>query len=87
MYASLARIPVERRRAWSVPSRCCRRAPSSYCQLCLLHVRRSRSDPLLGTGEVRFAPEALEAVRAAVRAAGGRLAISRGDARLGRRGG
>jgi glycolate oxidase FAD binding subunit len=36
--------------------------------------------PLLGTGEVRFAPEALEAVRAAVRAAGGRLVIRRGDA-------
>ncbi|MHB8488031.1 MAG: FAD-binding oxidoreductase [Candidatus Dormibacteria bacterium] len=36
--------------------------------------------PLLGTGEVRFAPEALAAVTAAVRAAGGRLVIRRGDA-------
>ena len=34
--------------------------------------------PLLGTGEMRFAPETLEAVRTAVRAAGGRLAIRRG---------
>jgi glycolate oxidase FAD binding subunit len=35
--------------------------------------------PLLGTGEVRFAPDAADAVRAAVRNAGGRLAIKRGD--------
>ena len=35
--------------------------------------------PLLGTGEVCFAPEALGAVRAAVRAVGGRLVIRRGD--------
>jgi len=38
--------------------------------------------PLLGTGEMRFAPEALETVRAAVRTAGGRLAIRRGDGLL-----
>jgi glycolate oxidase FAD binding subunit len=36
--------------------------------------------PLLGTGEMRFAPEALETVRMAVRTAGGRLAIRRGEA-------
>src|SRR4029077_699730 len=36
--------------------------------------------PLLGTGEVRFAPEALTTVRTAVRAAGGRLVVRRGDA-------
>jgi FAD/FMN-containing dehydrogenase len=36
--------------------------------------------PLLGTGEVRFAPEAVDTVRTAVRAAGGRLVIRRGDA-------
>jgi glycolate oxidase FAD binding subunit len=36
--------------------------------------------PLLGTGEMRFAPEALETVRMAVRTAGGRLGIRRGDA-------
>jgi FAD/FMN-containing dehydrogenase len=36
--------------------------------------------PLLGTGEVRFAPDALDAVRAGVRAAGGHLVIRRGDA-------
>ncbi len=35
--------------------------------------------PLLGTGDVRFAPDAAEAVRAAVRNAGGRLAMRRGD--------
>jgi glycolate oxidase FAD binding subunit len=35
--------------------------------------------PLLGTGDVRFAPDAAGAVRAAVRSAGGRLAIRRGD--------
>ncbi len=35
--------------------------------------------PLLGTGEMRFAPEALETVRTAVRTAGGRVAIRRGD--------
>jgi glycolate oxidase FAD binding subunit len=34
--------------------------------------------PLLGTGEVRFAPEALEMVATAVRTAGGRLVIRRG---------
>ncbi len=36
--------------------------------------------PLLGTGEMRFAPEALETLRTVVRTAGGRLAIRRGDA-------
>jgi len=36
--------------------------------------------PLLGTGEVRCAPEAVETVRTAVHAAGGRLVIRRGDA-------
>jgi glycolate oxidase FAD binding subunit len=36
--------------------------------------------PLLGTGDVRFAPEALGAVRAAVRTVGGRLVVRRGDA-------
>ena len=36
--------------------------------------------PLLGTGEVRFAPETLTAVTTAVRAAGGRLMIRRGAA-------
>jgi len=36
--------------------------------------------PLLGTGEVRFAPEALTAVTTAVRAAGGRLMVRRGAA-------
>jgi glycolate oxidase FAD binding subunit len=35
--------------------------------------------PLVGTGEVRFAPEALTAVTTAVRAAGGRLIVRRGD--------
>jgi glycolate oxidase FAD binding subunit len=35
--------------------------------------------PLLGTGDVRFAPDDGDAVRAAVRVAGGRLAIRRGD--------
>ncbi len=34
--------------------------------------------PLLGTGEVRFAPEALEMVASAVRTSGGRLVIRRG---------
>jgi glycolate oxidase FAD binding subunit len=37
--------------------------------------------PLLGTGDVRFAADAADAVRAAVRNAGGRLAIRRGDER------
>ena len=36
--------------------------------------------PLLGTGEVRFAPEAREMVASAVRTAGGRLVIKRGSA-------
>jgi glycolate oxidase FAD binding subunit len=36
--------------------------------------------PLLGTGEVRFAPEAQEMVTAAVRSAGGRLVVRRGSA-------
>ena len=36
--------------------------------------------PLLGTGEMRFASEALETVHTVVRTAGGRLAIRRGDA-------
>jgi glycolate oxidase FAD binding subunit len=36
--------------------------------------------PLLGTGEVRFAPEAQEMVTAAARSAGGRLVIRRGSA-------
>jgi glycolate oxidase FAD binding subunit len=36
--------------------------------------------PLLGTGEVRLAPEAVSTVRTAARAAGGRLVIRRGDA-------
>jgi glycolate oxidase FAD binding subunit len=36
--------------------------------------------PLLGIGEVRCAPDAVGAVRAAVRDAGGRFAIRRGDA-------
>jgi glycolate oxidase FAD binding subunit len=36
--------------------------------------------PLLGTGEVRFPPEALEMVRSALRATGGRLMIRRGAA-------
>jgi glycolate oxidase FAD binding subunit len=36
--------------------------------------------PLLGTGETRFATEALGTVRATVRNAGGRLVIRRGDA-------
>jgi glycolate oxidase FAD binding subunit len=35
--------------------------------------------PLLGIGDVRFAPQALETVRGAVRAAGGRLVVRRGD--------
>jgi FAD/FMN-containing dehydrogenase len=35
--------------------------------------------PLLGTGEVRFAPEALTTVTTAVRAARGRLIVRRGD--------
>jgi glycolate oxidase FAD binding subunit len=35
--------------------------------------------PLLGTGEVRFAPEALTTVTTAVRAAGGRGMVRRGD--------
>jgi len=35
--------------------------------------------PLLGTGEVRFPPAEADAVRAAVRNAGGRLLIKRGD--------
>jgi glycolate oxidase FAD binding subunit len=35
--------------------------------------------PLLGTGEVRFPTDTADAVRAAVRNAGGRLAIKRGD--------
>jgi glycolate oxidase FAD binding subunit len=35
--------------------------------------------PLLGTGEVRFAPDAADAIHASVRAAGGRCAIRRGD--------
>jgi glycolate oxidase FAD binding subunit len=35
---------------------------------------------LLGTGEVRFAPEALEMVASAVHSAGGRLVIRRGEA-------
>jgi glycolate oxidase FAD binding subunit len=35
--------------------------------------------PLLGTGDVRFQPDAAGAVAAAVRNAGGRLAIKRGD--------
>jgi FAD/FMN-containing dehydrogenase len=35
--------------------------------------------PLLGTGEVRFPPADADAVRAAVRNAGGRLLIKRGD--------
>lgn len=35
--------------------------------------------PLLGTGDVRFPPDMADAVRAAVRNAGGRLAIKRGD--------
>jgi glycolate oxidase FAD binding subunit len=34
--------------------------------------------PLIGTGEVRFAPEALETVASAVRGSGGRLVIRRG---------
>jgi glycolate oxidase FAD binding subunit len=38
--------------------------------------------PLLGTGEVRFATEALPTVTTAVRAAGGRLIVRRGDAIL-----
>ncbi|HEY8672237.1 MAG TPA: FAD-binding oxidoreductase [Candidatus Dormibacteraeota bacterium] len=42
------------------------------CDALVLH-------PLLGTGDVRFAPDAAGAVRAAVRGAGGRLAIRRGD--------
>ena len=37
--------------------------------------------PLLGTGEVRVAPEALETVASAIRSAGGRLVIRRGDTR------
>jgi glycolate oxidase FAD binding subunit len=36
--------------------------------------------PLLGTGEVRFAPEALDMVGSAVRSAGGRLVVRRGGA-------
>ncbi len=36
--------------------------------------------PLLGTGEVRFAPDALEMVASAVRTAGGRLTVRRGSA-------
>lgn len=36
--------------------------------------------PLLGTGEVRVAPEALEMVRSSVRTAGGRFVVRRGDA-------
>ena len=36
--------------------------------------------PLLGTGEVRFAPDVLEMVRRGVRSAGGRMVIRRGDA-------
>jgi glycolate oxidase FAD binding subunit len=36
--------------------------------------------PLLGTGDVRCAPEALGTIRAAVRTAGGRLVVRRGDA-------
>jgi glycolate oxidase FAD binding subunit len=35
--------------------------------------------PLLGTGDVRFPPDTADAVRAAARNAGGRLAIKRGD--------
>jgi FAD/FMN-containing dehydrogenase len=35
---------------------------------------------LLGTGEVRFAPEAREMVASAVHSAGGRLVIRRGEA-------
>ena len=35
--------------------------------------------PLLGTGEMRFAPDALETVRTAVRAAGGHMVVRRGD--------
>jgi glycolate oxidase FAD binding subunit len=35
--------------------------------------------PLLGIGEVRFPPEAMEMVRAAVRTSGGRLMVRRGD--------
>jgi glycolate oxidase FAD binding subunit len=35
--------------------------------------------PLLGTGEVRFAPDAAGAIRASVRDAGGRCLIRRGD--------
>ena len=36
--------------------------------------------PLLGTGEVRFAPETLDMVGSAVRSAGGRLVVRRGGA-------
>jgi glycolate oxidase FAD binding subunit len=35
--------------------------------------------PLMGTGEIRFAPDATSAVATAVRNAGGRLAMRRGD--------
>jgi FAD/FMN-containing dehydrogenase len=35
--------------------------------------------PLLGTGDVRFPTDTTDAVRAAVRNAGGRLAVKRGD--------
>ena len=35
--------------------------------------------PLLGTGEVRFTPDAADAIRASVRDAGGRCAIRRSD--------
>jgi glycolate oxidase FAD binding subunit len=35
--------------------------------------------PLLGTGEVRFAPDVLDMVRGGVRSAGGRMVIRRGD--------
>jgi glycolate oxidase FAD binding subunit len=46
---------------------------SATCDAVALH-------PLLGTGDVRFAPESLETVAEAVRTAGGRLVVRRGDA-------
>ena len=62
-----------------MPLRCCRPRAVELLSTLSATCEAIALRPLLGTGEVCFAPEALGAVRAAVRAVGGRLVIRRGD--------
>ena len=63
-----------------MPLRCCHPGPSSYCRLCLLHATPWHGVRCSAPGTCAVAPEALGTVRAAVRTAGGRLVVRRGDA-------